>query len=60
MNNLRHLDHLADMAMEHQAELLRLSQVGGPRQPSLNRLRAGLFMLVILAVPVAFIFVRAW
>lgn len=60
MNQLRQIDHLADMALEHQAELLRLAQTDGPQRDRLNRWRAGLFALVCLGVPVAFFLVRTW
>lgn len=60
MQQLRHIDHLADMALEHQAEMLRLSQSIEPGQPLHTRWRVRLAVFIGLALPAAFLLVRAW
>jgi hypothetical protein len=60
MDPYSQIEHLADMAREHQAEILRIAQTEGVRRPSFGRLGVGLAVLIVLALPAAFLFVRAW
>jgi hypothetical protein len=60
MNELTQIEHLAAMAREHQAEMLRAAQSDDQHASWLSRWRNGLLVLVLLGVPVAYFLVRVW
>ena len=62
MNPQSQIDYLADMAREHQHEMLRFArdaQVNRAPRPAL-RWGVGLALLVALALPAAILLVRVW
>jgi hypothetical protein len=60
MNPRLQIDHLADMAREHQAEMRRIALTEPRRRATGPRWQVGLVMLAALALPVALLFVRGW
>ena len=60
MNQLRFVDPRVDLALEHQADMLRLAHADSRHRAVLNRWRAGLLMLLVVGAPVAYFLVRAW
>ena len=60
MNQLRYVDPRVDLALEHQADMLRLAQAGSRRPSLLNRWRASLLVLLVVGAPVAYFLVRGW
>jgi len=60
MQKIRRFDPVTDIALEHQAEMLRLAAAAEPQAPLHTRWRLRLAVFVGLAVPVAFLLVRMW